>query len=429
MKVEFADVNETRKRLTVEIPSDLVDAEFDRVTAQLTRTVKVPGFRPGKVPAGVVRQRFRDDILHEVAHTLVPKALDSALDERKLEPIDTPDVRDVVVEPGQPLTFTATLDTLPAFDPGNYRGIALRKATATVDDAAVDEALERLRQRGARFEPIEERPLAANDWAAVDLEREVLTGEHKAPRETHTDVTIELGAEANPPGFDAELTGLTPGASKTFTITYPADFAVADMAGAVVEYHIALKGVKQRVLPALDDEFAKDLGNFDSLAALRERLRHDMEHEAQHEADREVRGVLMADLATRVPFTLPEVLVERELDRRIEELARRMVEQRMDPRTAGIDWNELRNSQREAAAESVKATLVLDEVARRDQIDVSDEDLDAEVNRFAERSGRSAASVRAHIEQDNGLARLRSGLRREKTMDFLLSNASITTAS
>jgi trigger factor len=429
MKVEFADVNETRKRLTVEIPSDLVDAEFDRVTAQLAHSVKVPGFRPGKVPTGVVRQRFRDDILHEVAHTLVPKALDEALDQRKLDPIDTPEVRDVVVEPGQPLTFTATIDTVPDFDPGNYRGITLRKKTAVVDDAAVDEALERLRQRGARFEPVEGRPLSANDWAAVDLEREVLTGEHKAPRETHKDVTIELGAEANPPGFDAELIGLTEGASKAFTITYPADFAVADMAGAQVEYRITLKGVKQRILPALDDEFAKDLGSFDSLSALRDRVRHDMEHEAQHESDRELRGDLLTDLAKRVPFTLPDVLVERELDRRVEELARRMVEQHMDPRTAGVDWNELRNSQREAATESVKATLVLDEAARREAIEVSDEDLDAEVNRFAERSGRSAAAVRAHIEQDNGLARLRSGLRREKTMDFLLSNASITTAS
>jgi trigger factor len=157
-------------------------------------------------------------------------------------------------------------------------------------------------------------------------------------------------------------------------------------------------------------------------------VRHDLEHEAQHEADRGVRGELLADLAKRVPFTLPDVLVERELDRRVEELARRMVEQRMDPRTAGIDWNELRHSQRDAASDTVKATLVLDEVARRDQIVVTDEELDAEVNRFVERSGRSAEAVRAQLEQDNGLARLRNGLRREKTMDFLLSNASITAA-
>jgi trigger factor len=332
----------------------------------------------------------------------------------------------VVVEPGKPLTFTATFETVPEFDPGDYRGIALRKKGVTVEDTDVDEALERLRQRAGRFEPVEGRPLAGHDWATVDLEREVLSGASKAPRERHADVTIELGAAANPPGFDAHLVGLEPGASKTFTITYPADFGVAEMAGAEVDYTVALKGIKQRVVPDLDDEFAKDLGSFDSLADLRARVRQDLEHEAQHEADRDVRAALLADLAKRVPFTLPEVLVERELDRRVEELARRMIEQRMDPRQAGIDWNELRHAQREAATDTVKATLVLDEVARRDQLAVSDDELDAEIGRFAERSGRSVAAVRAQVEQDNGLARLRTGLRREKTMDFLLSNASIT---
>jgi trigger factor len=428
MKVEFADVNETRKRLTVEIPAETVDAEHDRVTARLARTVKVPGFRPGKVPVHVIRQRFRDDILHEVAHSLVPKALDEALDQRSMDPIDTPDVRDVVVEPGTPLTFTATFETVPEFDPGNYRGIPLRRASETVEETAVDEALERLRQRAARFEPIDGRPLTDHDWATVDLEREVLSGPGKSPREKHPDVTIEVGAAANPPGFDGHLIGAEPGTSRTFTVTYPADYEAAELAGAEVEYTIAIKAIKQRVVPDLDDEFAKDLGDFASLDALRARLRQDLEHEAHHEADRAVRGELLAELAKRVPFTLPEVLVERELDRRIEEFARRMVEQRIDPRTAGIDWNELRNSQRDTAGDTVKATLVLDEVARRDQLAVSDEELDAEVNRFAERSNRSAQAVRAQLEQDNGLARLRQGLRREKTMDFLLSNASITAA-
>lgn len=428
MKVEFADVTETRKRLTVAVPSEMVDAEFDRITADLARSAKVPGFRPGKVPLHVVRQRFKDDILHEVAHALVPRALNEALDERTLEPVETPDVRDVVIEPGQPLTFTATFETVPEFDPGNYRGVALRRRATQIDEAAVEAALERLRQRAARFEPVEGRPLAGHDWATVDLSREVLTGANKGPRESHTDVTIELGAAANPPGFDAHLAGLEPGATATFTITYPADFAVAEMAGADVSYAVTLKAVKQRVVPALDDEFAKDLGQFETLADLRARVRQDLEHEAQHEADRDVRGDLLADLAKRVPFAVPEVLVESELDRRVEELARRLVEQRVDPRTAGIDWNEFRQAQREAAADTVKATLVLDEVAKRDQIAVSDEDLDAEIGRFAERSGRPLAAVRAQLERDHGVARLRSGLRREKTMDFLLANASITTA-
>jgi len=426
MKAEFVDVSETRKRLTLEIPSDVVDAEIDRVTARVGRSARVPGFRPGKVPTKVVWQRYKDDILHDVAHGLVPAAIEGALRERDVEPIDTPDVRDVVVEAGKPLTFTATFDVVPAFDPGDYRGIALRKKAAAVDEANVDGMLERLRQRAARFEPIEGRALGTSDWATVDLTRQLLGGDPPAGPESHADVTIELGASANPPGFDEQLVGLEAGAAKAFTVTYPADYAVGELAGKSVAYTVTVKGLKQRVVPALDDEFAKDLGSFDSLAALRERVRHDLEHEAAHESDREMRGDLLKALAERVAFQVPDALVEAELDRRVEDFARRLIEQQVDPRKAGIDWNELRTAQRDQAVESVKATLVLDEIAKREPVTVSDEEVGQEIARFAERGGRTEAAVRAQLEKDNGVSRLRGGMRREKTMELLLANASIT---
>jgi trigger factor len=428
MKVEFADVNETRKRLTIEIPSDVVDTEIERLTARLGRSAKVPGFRPGKVPPKVIWQRYKDDILHDVAHDLVPEALDEALRERGLDPVDTPDVRDIVIEPGAPLTFVATFDTVPAFDPGEYRGLALRRQAADVKDEEVDQALERLRQRAARFEPVEGRPLGATDWASVDLERRVLGGETPGLPEKHENVTIDLSAEANPPGFSDHLVGLEPGARAVFTVDYPAGHQVQEMAGHSVEYAVTLKAVKQRVVPALDDEFAKDLGSFDSLPALRARVREDLEREAAHESDRALRGDVLAVLSARVPFAVPDALVEQELDRRVEDLARRLIEQEVDPRKAGIDWNGFRTAQRDAAIESVKAALALDEIARREPVVVSDEELAAEIARFAERSGRPVEAVRAQIAKDNSAARLRGGLRREKTMDLLLANASITTA-
>src|SRR5262245_23868593 len=171
MKTEFIDVNETRKNMRVEIPSDVVDAEIERVARGYSRTVRVPGFRPGKTPPRVIKQRFKEQILHDVAHDLIPRAVDDALRERGVEPVDTPDVRDVTIDAGQPLTFTASFDTVPSFDPGEFGSLALRRASTTVDDAAVDEALERLRQRAARFEPVEGRGLDHGDTALVDLER------------------------------------------------------------------------------------------------------------------------------------------------------------------------------------------------------------------------------------------------------------------
>src|SRR6185295_11404308 len=171
MKTEFVDVSDTRKQLVVEIPSTVVDAEIDRVAKDYGKAARIPGFRPGKVPAKVVRQRFRDQILHDVAHGLIPRAVDEALRERGVEPVDTPDIRDVLVEEGQPLKFTASFDTVPPIDPGDYAAISLRRVTAAVEDTAVTQALERLRDRAARFEPVEGRAVEVGDTVVLDLDR------------------------------------------------------------------------------------------------------------------------------------------------------------------------------------------------------------------------------------------------------------------
>jgi len=432
MKTEFADVNDTRKTVRVEIPTDIVDAEIDRLARDYSRKARIPGFRPGKAPARVIKQRFKDQILHDVAHDLIPRAVDDALREHGVEAVDTPDVRDVNLEEGRPLTFTASFDTVPSFDPGDLSTIALQRTAVAIDDEAVNGALQRLRDRGARFEPVEGRGVDHGDTVVLDLERRELgerEGGKQSPPDTHTDVSIELGAKANPPGFDEQLLGLDVGAAKTFTIHYPQDYPVGELANTDVSYSVTVKGVKRRVLPELDDEFAKDLGEFETLDALRARVRDDLEHEARHAAERDLRGDLMKQLAARVPFELPASLVEREIDRRIEEFAHRLMDQRIDPRQAGIDWNAFRDSQREIAREAVAAALVLDEVTRREKLEVTDEEVEAEMSRYAERTGRTPAAVRAALEKEGGVSRVYAGLRREKSIDFALARATITGGS
>jgi trigger factor len=421
MKTEFADVNETRKNVRVEIPSDVVDAEIDRIARDYSKKARIPGFRPGKAPARVIKQRFKDQILHDVAHDLIPRAMDDAFRERGVEPVDTPDVRDVNIEEGHPLTFTASFDTVPSFDPGDLATISLRRPGVAIDDDAVSGALQRLRDRAARHEPVEGRGVDHGDTVTLDLDRTDPNG----ATESHQDVAVELGAKANPPGFDEQLLGLEPGAAKSFTIHYPEDYPIGELANQDVSYTVAVKGLKRRVLPELDDEFAKDLGEFDTLDALKQRVRDDLEHDAKHAADREVRGELMKQLAARLPFEVPASLVAREMDRRVEDFARRLMEQQIDPRQAGIDWNAFRESQREVAREAVAAALVLDEVTRREHLDVTDEEVEREVERYAERTGRTPAAVRAALEKEGGLSRVHAGLRREKSIDFAMSRATI----
>ena len=438
MKKEFIDVSDTRKNLVVEIGSSVVDAEIDKVSRDYSKGARIPGFRPGKVPTKIVRQRFRDQILHDVAHGLIPRAGDEALREKGVEPVDTPDIKDVVVEEGQPLNFTASFDTVPPIDPGDYGTIQVRRSPVLVTDAAVEEALSRLRERSARYEPVEDRGVEVGDSVLMDLTRTayaenasgivITDAEPRTPEaesDRHENVTVDIGAPANPPGFDEQLAGLASGASKSFDVSYPADYTISELAGKTVRYDITIKAIRKRVVPDADDEFAKDVGDFESLSALRQRIREDLEHEARHEAEREVRAELMKQLASRVPFEVPQALLEREIDRRVEEFVRRLIDQQIDPMKTNINWEEFRERQREPAAEAVRGALVLDEVSRREKIGVSNEEVDAEIARYAERTGRTPAAVKARLEKEGGVSRLYSGLRRERTIDFLLSRATI----
>jgi trigger factor len=437
MKTEFTEVSETRKNLSFEVPSDVVKAEIDRVAQGYSRTARVPGFRQGKVPAKVVKQRYKDQILYDVAQDLIPRVVNDALHERGLEPVATPDIRDVVIEEGQPLTFVADFETVPPIDPGEYTGLTVRKPPAVLEVGAVDQALERLQQRAARWHPVEDRPAAAGDTLLLDLTRTRRTSVIEMPGEGRPakggmddkpealqNVTVELGATNNPPGFVQHLTGTSVGETRSFTVTYPKDSEVPELAGATVDYDVTIKGVRRKELLPLDDEFAKEVSELGTLEELRQRIKEDLQHEAEHEADREVRRELLQQLSSRMKNP-PDVLVDREVDRRLEELVRRLMEEGVDPMKANIDWQQFREGQRQPAADTVKSTLVLDEIARREHIDAADEDVAKEIERFAERSGRTSAAVRAALEKEGGVDRIRAGILREKTMNWVIEKANV----
>lgn len=423
MKTELEDVSQTQKRLTIEIPSDVVDKEIDRVTRGYSKQARLPGFRPGKVPPSVVKQRFKDQILHDVMHELIPRAIEDALTERGVEPVDTPNVKEVDLKEGRPLKFTAAFETLPPFDPGDLSTISLRHVATTIEPDAVDQALQRLRDRAARLEPVEGRPAAAGDTLIADLDRIDASG----GKDHHDAIPIELGSRVNPPGFDQNLIGLAPGDEKTFSVHFPEDYAVKELANTDVSYTVKVKELRHRVVPELDDEFAKDLGEFETLDALRDRIEKDLTEEAGLAAKRQVRNDLLKQLAQRITFEVPSSLIDRETDRRLEEFARRLMDQGVDPRQANVDWAQFREAQREPARDAVASALVLDEIARRENLVVSDEDLDKEIEQFAARSGRTPAAVRAQLEKEGGISRLYAGLRREKAVDYALSRAKMAT--
>jgi trigger factor len=413
----------------IEIPPDVVDAEITKVTSRYGKQARLPGFRPGKVPPKVVRQRFRSEIMHDVAHHLVEHAVEDALAERGVEPVGTPQIRDLKLEEGQALTFKAEFDVLPTFEPGDFSSIEARRAPVNIDDNAVDQALQQLRERAARFEPVEEGIVGAGHTVVLDIERQGFDKTGKAGEKSrHERLPVELGASANPPGFDAELIGLESGASKSFRLRFPDDYSVPELAATDVDYRVTVHEIRQRVVPTLDDEFAKDLGDYDNLEALRARVRQDLEAEAREAADRQLRTDVLKKLAERVPFALPESLVERETERRLEEFARRLMDQRIDPRKANIDWEAFRDAQREPAREAVGSALVLDEIARREDIGVSEADIETELEKYSARSGMTVSALRDQLEQDDSLARLVAGLKREKALNQVLKQVRVVEA-
>ena len=430
MKSGITELSETRRRLDVEIPAADVDAAIDRLARRHRGRARVPGFRPGKVPMHVVRQRFKEDILRDAASDLVPAAVEAALQEHGVSAVDTPDVREVSIDEGEPLTFHALFEVLPAVSGLDYDALTLRRRPVTPGAGAEERALEQLRLRASRAVPVTDRPLETGDIATLDLTRRAEGGDGGGDGfdEPPQRATVELGSEGNPPGLDDELVGLSVGDSKTFELTYPEGSSPAELAGRRVTHEVTVRQHHRRELPDVDDAFAKSVGDFDSVEALKSRIAADLRREAEIETRRGVRRDLLRQLASRLTAEVPEALVEREIAARLEQVASAMARQGMDPRTAKVDWNALREEQRASAVEAVRASIVLDEVARREDVSVSDDDVEREVARHAERLGQTPDAVRARLDRDGGADRLAEGLRREKAIDLLLSRATIVTA-
>ena len=429
MKSGITELSETRRRLDVEIPAADVDAAIDRLARRHRGRARVPGFRPGKVPMHIVRQRFKEDILHDAASDLVPAAVEAALQEHGVTAVDTPDVREISIDEGEPLTFHAIFEVMPSITALDYDALTLRRRPVTPEAGAEERALEQLRRRASRAVPVTDRPLETGDVATLDLSRRPEGGgEGRRFDEPPQRATVELGSEGNPPGFDDELVGLSVGDSKSFELTYPEGSAPAELAGKRVTHEVTVREHHRREMPDLDDAFAKSFGDFESLEALKDSIGRDLRREAETETRRSVRRDLLRQLASRLTAEVPDALVEREIARRLEQVAAAMVRQGMDPRSANVDWNALREEQRGPSLEAVRASLVLDEVVRREEVSVGDEDVEQEIARHAERLGQTPAAVRARLDRDGGVDRLAESLRREKAIDLLLSRATIVTA-
>ena len=419
MKVDYVEETTVRKALTFEIEAEVVEQEIEERARDYARKVKIPGFRPGKVPPGVIKQRFRHQVMEEAVENIVNRVVHKEMEGRGLRPLAAPKVTDLKLEENQPMTFRAVFETLPFIDVPEYKGLSVPARAARVSEEDVDKEIDKLRERAARFEPIEGRPSKDGDFVEVDIEWSAKGG--KPGRDQ--DAMLQVGSEDNHPDLNAQLAGRSAGDKGEVQISYAEDHPSPDLAGKVVDSKFTVKAVKEKIVPIADDELAKDVGDFETLGALRDEVRKRLTAAREREIDHEVKDALVEALVGQATFEVPEALVERHMTARTESAVRTLAYQGIDPRNVGVDWKEYREKQREASVKAAKADILLDEIARREGVDVLSAEIDAEIERMAQRMGRAKAAVRKQIEQDGDLNEIAARIRESKTLDLIKANA------
>lgn len=419
-----------KREIELEIPAENVQKATEKVAREIARVARVPGFRPGKAPLTLIRRRFADDIQGEVVQSLVPEYLEKALDEKKLVPVTRPEVDHVHFKDGEPLKFRAAFEVLPEFELGDYKNLEVQVEAAEVGDTQVDKAIEELRDRNATFVPVEGRAAKDGDFALIKLMGTPVGGGDPVQADN---IMCHIGAEETLESFTENLRGAQPGETKKFEARYPDDYPDPKLAGKTYSYSVEVQGLKEKKLPELNDEFAKDTageeGGVTTIAELRQKVREklDAAKEQQHEA--QAREKILDLLVKRHDFPVPQALVEHQMDVRLERVVRSLAAQGVDPRAVNVDWVSMRKRQHDRAVDDVKAELLIDRIATAEKIEATDEDLEKEIAALAGHSGESAEAVRARLTKQGALDRIKSKLCSDKTIEWLYRNARIETAA
>ncbi len=420
-------------QIDVVIEPEAVRAVYDRISDQYAKGANVPGFRPGHAPRGVVRSRFKDQIRTELLRELLPDAVQKAVEKHKLAPLGEPELNlentEGLSELGEkPISFTVNVEVLPEIKLGDYKGLEVARRTRPVNEEDLDRVIESLRENSATLEPVEDRGARPGDTVSANFHGKFL-GEPEAEPIKVEDVDVVLGGPGVVSEMTDNLTGAKPDDEKVFTVDYPADFTSKGLAGKRVEYTVKVSAVRIKELPELDDEWAQSLGEeVESLGDLRAKVRSDLEAQTKHEADNKVRADLVRQIVEAHELELPERLVEHQTEVRLESVVRDMIGQGIDPRNKELDWDKARDSLKQQASYDLRGSLLLERIADEEKIEVSEQEIDDEINAIAEASRQSPEQVRGILTKQGGERSIAGRLRNRKALEFLAANAKVTDA-
>jgi trigger factor len=424
MKAELIDLSECKKNLDIEIPPDVVDAEITHIAQEFARRARVPGFRPGKAPIGVVKTRYRDEIVSEMMQHLMPKYFGDAIDERKLEIVQAPQFESVDYNSGKPLRFKAVFEVYPRLCITNYEGIPVQEVSSQIEDSEVETALKKLQEDMAELTPVEEdRTVQEGDFAEISYSG-TIEGSDEPPI-TGEKAVAEIGGRTTVKEFTENLIGAKVGEERTFKVIYRAEYPTAQLAGKTIAYKVKVEALKTKETPELNDEFAQRFGDYKTLDELKAKLREDLEKHKRDQAQEQMREKLLEWLEDNNEFELPQSLIERQLQIRVQRLVRDLSRQGINPQRLDVDWGKIREDQQQQAMRDVKGSLILEHVAEKENISVSEQEIESEIEKIAGETNRPKEKVKEVLSRDSGLERLRSQIRNRKTLDLLQSKARI----
>ena len=420
MKVAVEEIEACKRRLAVEAPVDVVQKEWERAYGRVQKQARLPGFRKGHVPRSLVKLHFADDVRREVAEHLIPDVYRQALTEARIDPVNEPDLQEVKLEENAPLSFVAVVEVKPAIALGDYKRLDVEHAPAPVSDDDVARTLEQMREQQAEFRSVE-RAAAEGDLVVVDY---TLSPEAHEPT-TANGYHFIVGAGNVMPEIDAAAVGMRAGDAKEIALRFADDHRMESLRGKSGTASLKVTEVKEKILPALDDDFAKSLGQFDTLAALRTEVRAQLQARREAEQRRELEDKVVEAALQRHEFTVPEALVMRQIAHQVEHARERLRRQGVDPDGVQWDYQKLVAELRPGAERAVRRALLLEAIADKEELTVADADVDAEVDKIARASQRPVPAVRRMMEKSGDLDSLRHGLRERKTLDFLIEHASV----
>jgi trigger factor len=422
----LALVEGCKHSLEISVPVADVESETSQVTADVQKRAKLPGFRPGKAPASIIRKQFAGQIRQQVLENVIPKVLQQRFETDNLKVVGTPDVSDVHFHDGEPLTFKATFEVVPEVELGEYKDVEVPYHDPEVTDEDVDKRIEEIRESKAQYLNIDPRPIEDGDYAVVSLES--VAGVEGEPIRQE-EMVLEIGGSDTVQEFTDNLRGLSPGDTKDFDVNYPENYGGERLAGKNVTFHATVKGVRKKELPELNDEFAQDLGDFRTVDELKDAIRKGIFSQRQHEAQQEAKNKIIDKLVDAHEFPVPEVFVERQVKSRVEQSLRAMAGEGVDPRQIKLDWKKVMETQRDKAVREVRASLLLGKISEREAIHATRDEVDKEVERHARQNREPIAALQMKYEKDGTLNRIASHIQTEKTLNFLFEHARKTTES